>query len=310
MKLAVASSQACIAVPCFAIGAICLALGRGIETGRGGVGLFFSVTGGWQSSNGTQPNGTTTQWFDKRFSDDSVHARWQRRHDASRLDLLGHFATGVGWVSAIPAVSSLAHVLGGSERSASHTVKYCFIAAAILTCTEFLSDSGTMQTANWLTQWNLLQDESANDEGELTAAAAFELTYLMVQSRTLWLYAADDLLLAFALLSAAFLTYASKHQQVPKAHGVLGAVIALLCVLDFSFEVNRFENWRWSTNALIVTTLLVYVVLLPVWLLWLAHVLRKISRSGGAYLSTTGGEVTGNRVDPSRVDLENVQAAA
>ena len=76
--------------------------------------------------------------------------------------------------------------------------------------------------------------------------------------------------------------------------------IAFGCIFDFCFEINRFENWRWASNFVIVSTLVIYVILLPIWLLWLSATLKRISNQGGAYTATSApGETVGNRVDPS-----------
>jgi hypothetical protein len=56
-----------------------------------------------------------------------------------------------------------------------------------------------------------------------------------------------------------------------------------VCILDFAFEVNRMSNWQWASNAVIVTTLTINVLLLPIWLLWLAVALHRLDRQGGAY---------------------------
>ena len=107
-----------------------------------------------------------------------------------------------------------------------------------MTATEFVSDAGTAQTAQWISQWSLLQQPSRNEEGELTAAQAFEMTYILTVSRTLWLYAADDLFLALGLVTAAWLIYSTRHPTTGCCHAILGIVAAMVGCLDFAFEVN------------------------------------------------------------------------
>lgn len=278
-RLAGAAVQAYLAAALFALGAVLLAAGRGIENGNGGIGLA-SMASYSKRSNGFTNDRT---YLDYRFEDERVHDRWDARARAAAPMLLGHLAAALGWFFSLPAVTSLSQLLGGGERSASSTMVYAFVAAAVLTIVEFTSEAGTAQTSAWMrSTWTLLKDPSRNDDGELTAAQAFEMSYMLTVSRTLWLYAADDLLLALALGTASWLQMTGRV-ATSRWHAVLGLTTALACLLDFSFEVNRFQSWRWSNNAVIVMTLLIDAVLLPAWLVWLGCTLRRVDSRGGAF---------------------------
>jgi len=257
-----------------------------------------------------------------------LRKRWTARREAGVPMALGHFFAGLGWFLAVPAASSLAHVLGGGDRSASWTIVYAFVAAAILTVVEFTSALGTAQAFAWMENWSVLQEPSTTEPGELTAAQAFEMMYVLTHSRELWMYAADDLLLAMATATASALSYSSN--QISHWHAHLGIAVAALSVFDFIFEVSRLVAWRWANNCAIVTTLIIDAVLLPIWLLWLALLLRKISMQGGVYapaletipevsdadLAPRGGPSPmggGNRVEPTAtrtgpVEVEMVQS--
>lgn len=314
--------QAHLAAALFALGAILLAVGRGIENGHGGVGLQPMASYSQRSSGFRNDR----SFLDYRFEDERVHDRWDARERAAAPMLLGHLAAALGWLFSLPAVTSLSHVLGGGERSASSTVVYAFVAAAVLTIVEFTSEAGTAQTSAWISTWKLLKDPSHNDAGELSAAQAFEMSYMLTVSRTLWLYAADDLLLGLALGTASWLQMTSKV-ATSNRHAVLGLATALACLFDFSFEVNRFQSWQWSNNAVIVTTLLIDVVLLPAWLVWLGVLLRRVDTLGGAFDAVVNARIergddsrTRSRVEPAasgpglsradRSDIEMARAAA
>lgn len=351
-RAAAASTQACLSAFFFALGALLLAIGRGIENGHGGVGLDMDV----YHTNTSRPSSAVGEFFnasmyaaaisaspantsaqvraavdaalaieqlaimradmmvlmrrvdaasaaridpslDAIFSDEAVHKRWDARSRAYSPIVFGHLFAALGWLLSLPAVSALANcMLGGSTRSGSSTITYSFALAAALTVTEFVSEAGTADTAAWMERWSMLQRPTQNDPGELTAAQSFEMSYVLTVSRTLWLYAFDDLLLALATTTAAWLLLTSHTEHLAKAHAYLGVLIALVCILDFAFEVNRMSNWQWASNAVIVTTLTINVLLLPIWLLWLAVALHRLDRQGGAYGAATDG---GNRVDPS-----------
>lgn len=289
----VASWQAFVAAALFATGALLNGIGRGIVNGNGGVGLSWQRGGRRGPVNETAmahfSNMTMEErqaaFFNRAFGDEHIHRRWAARKEASGTLIAGHFFSILGWFFSIPPVTSLAHILDdGGARSASMTITYAFVAATVLTMVEFTSETGTFQVSEWMAaRWPVLRSPSANDAGELTAAQSFEMTFFMIESRTLWLFALDDILLVFALSAAAFLVFTSK--QVPDCLGYLGLINVLVALIDFGFEVSRFVNWRVSYNAAIVTSLLLDAVCMPLWLAFLGVVLRRITLGGGAYVA-------------------------
>ena len=116
------------------------------------------------------------------------------------------------------------------------------------------------------------------------------MAWLLAHSRTLWLYAMDRLLLATALIAGSVLTH--QTHRVSHAHAHLGLATAFICILGFAVEITRFIDWNTSANVGILLTLLLDMVLLPIWLVWLACQLHELSKRGGGYSnssSTMGG---------------------
>ena len=101
------------------------------------------------------------------------------------------------------------------------------------------------------------------------------------QSRTLWLFAMDEMLLTIGLSTAAFLVYTSRGHSLPFATGFahLSALIAAVALVGFGFHVGRLFSWQPMRAAAAVTTALVYMVLLPCWLVWLGVQLRNRSEA-------------------------------
>ena len=175
-------------------------------------------------------------------------------------------------------------MLGGANRPSTSLLVYAFVTGAVLTIVEFTSEIGLATMSDWMAQWPILRAPMPSPQpGELTPAQSFEISYLLVTSRTIWLYAMDSLLLGLALCAASYLTYTAPASSVKKGHAHLGLLIAFLSLLDFFFEITRLVNWQASSNGAIVTTLLVDAILLPIWILWLGASLRKISLEGGVY---------------------------
>mmetsp|Transcript_35472 Transcript_35472/g.84844 ORF Transcript_35472/g.84844 Transcript_35472/m.84844 type:complete len:313 (+) Transcript_35472:2-940(+) len=120
-------------------------------------------------------------------------------------------------------------------------------------------------------------------DGGFGPLQALELDYLVARSRTLWLFALDELLLAAGWGTAAYLAYTSSQLSSRWGHlSVLGSFIA---VLGFIFAIVRMFKWRPFAQVYLVTTALVDFLILPVWILWLAAQLRNLSAMG-AYASS------------------------
>ena len=280
-------AQSGLAATCFSLGAILLAVGRGIANGEGQIGLDMSAK---LEQNATSiDKSMATEFYNARMNDQQVFKRWAQRRSAQAPEGFGHLFAVFGWVFAIPVISTLGQVLGGGVRSSSALLVYAFVAGAILTVVEFVSEVGTATMSDWMSQWPILsQPKAAPDPGELTPVQSFEISYLLATSRTIWLYAMDNLLLGMTLGAASYLTYTTPRSTISKGHAHLGLLIALLCICDFFFEVTRLVNWRFSSNGAIATTLLIDSFFLPMWLLWLGASLRTVNLEGGVYTNHVG----------------------
>jgi len=115
-------------------------------------------------------------------------------------------------------------------------------------------------------------------DGGFGPLQALELDYLVGRSRTLWLFALDELLLASGWGTAAYLAYTST--QLSSRWGHLSVFGACASVLGFLFAIVRMFAWRPFAQIYLVTAALVDFLILPVWILWLAAQLRRLSEQG------------------------------
>lgn len=120
-------------------------------------------------------------------------------------------------------------------------------------------------------------------DGGFGPLQALELDYLVARSRTLWLFALDELLLAAGWSTAAYLAYSSA--QLSSRWGHLSIFGACVAVIGFIFAIARMLMWRPFAQIYLFTTALVDFLILPVWILWLAAQLRNLSAMG-AYASS------------------------
>ena len=294
--------QAVFAAFCFAMGALLSSIGRGQENGAGNIGLQLDAGTCAYTTNNTgrktigfedkgsgdyDPGFLDCRFQADRFNDAGIRETWNLRNNANGIIISGHFFAVLGWFFCIPPISALAAIFdqSGSTVSPGSTIVFAWVFAAALTLVEFVSEIGTSQTTEWITSsWGVLASPPDNAlanparRGTISAAQSLEMAYLIVQSRSLWLFAMDDIFIAVALGCAAKLTHASK--EAPRELGLLAGAIVFFSVLDFIFEVTRFVNWRGSSNMVIVTTLFIDMILLPAWLIRLAFWLRNDDVAG------------------------------
>ena len=290
--------QANLASMCFAFGALLFSVGRGLENGHGGIGLSFdsyadltcpnnTVVVARNGTNGTVYNtvnlddpSLTDCGFQYRFDDSRLREVWAQRHKASGNLLCGQAFAIAGWFFSIAPVAALAKLLdlghGDSQVTTGTSIVFAFVFTAALTVVEFVSEIGTSQVTDWITRsWKVLTPpgpdaDVAGDYGSgvgevqyggITAAQNLEMTYIVVQSRSLWLFAMNDLFLIVALGTAFLL--GRKSTKVPPILGYIGLAVCFFCFLDWCFEVTRFVNWRGSTNGVIVMSIIIKCFLLP-----------------------------------------------
>ena len=99
-----------------------------------------------------------------------------------------------------------------------------------------------------------------------------------------------QLLLVFGWGTAAFLicTMRGHDQPLPKGLGGLAVFGCSIALLGFGFHVARMFSWQTMMYAAALTTTVVYMFVLPAWLIWLGIALRARSEpSFVAYASST-----------------------
>ena len=241
------------------------------------------------------PNATS--WFASwtRLDRQTAQEQWRKRREADPFLVTSFAAGSLGWIASVPGVTCLATCLGSAHRSVAGAMPAAIKAAAILSLVEFTSQMGAAQMSAWISTWPALALKDAHpDSAAEGAVQALEVSYLLTTSQTLWLYSADRLLLASTLLAAGFATFTSPEhvrKMASTRHAALGLVLSALCIIGFAFDVLRFVSWAVAGIGLAVMSLLIDMIFLPIWLLWLACVLRRISAQGGSYGSTTSVEL-------------------
>ena len=217
----------------------------------------------------------------KQLNVTNLQALWAGRRAAQGAILSAEFTGALAWFSLMPPVAAFTAQLGGSSRSANGIVTSCFNGVALITLVDLTFQAGTISLVDWISSWDIIQgatEQHARDGG-FGALQSLEIAFMVGQSRTVWLFAMDEMLLTIGLATCAFLVYTARGHSAPFASGFahLSVVIAFVALVGFIFHVARLFSWRAMMTATAVATGLVYLVLLPVWLVWLGVQLRNRS---------------------------------
>jgi len=154
-----------------------------------------------------------------------------------------------------------------------------FNTAAFVTILDFVFQAGTVSLVDWVSTWPAMQGVGGGDV-DFTALQTLEIAWMVASARTVWLFALDELLLTIGWATVAYLVYTSRGhaaQPLSRAWAHLSVVGAIIAFVGFGCAVARKVDWMTMDYAATVATVLVYLLVLPIWLAWLGQQLRTRS---------------------------------
>ena len=84
---------------------------------------------------------------------------------------------------------------------------------AIITLINLTFQLGTLSVTDWISNWPLLMDAEAHShDGGFGPLQALEISYLVGQSRWIWLFAMDMLLLSIGWSAVTFLIFSARRE--------------------------------------------------------------------------------------------------
>ena len=227
---------------------------------------------------------------------------WTARAAALMPYLLAEFSAAVAWAMVIPTVLSTAAVLGG-HRSSSTAFSGCFIACAIISLINFTYQGGTVTVTDWISTWPSMQSRNETDptDNEGTGFGplqALEINFLISNSRTLWLFCMDELLVSIGLAFAAWLVCTGNNEYFGKCWAAYSILVSVFSLCGFFVNIFRMVRWREFGVLAGAMTAIIDAFFLPVWIVWLAFILRQASPPGPSYMTS------GHMVDPKAGGVE------
>lgn len=190
----------------------------------------------------------------------------------------------------------------------SQVMVACFLSAALVNVIDFIFQAGLVSTTDWISTWPVMQaDVDQQHDGGFGPLQALEISYVVANSRTVWLFALDDLLLGLGLAMSAHLAFSSRLLSSRWAY--VGAVGAVAAFIGFILNVLRVvpHSWRTFQNPAAAVTGLLHGVIFPVWILGLGWLLRGISAAGGVasrILESGKGGGSGSSPDQTSVQQD------
>ncbi|KAL7559142.1 hypothetical protein ACA910_010222 [Epithemia clementina (nom. ined.)] len=235
----------------------------------------------------------------KQFNTTLIQEEWELYRDLRPVESVAGLFSAASWVVfCIPMIQVLYKLsLGGHHLIGLHaTIGILTIAAAMAEFVSHVMLVGAMNTMEWIsTDFNLdywiVPSGSGDPDG--TGWRTLQVVFLSMRGMLLWINAVEWLFLSFILL----LLFMSIRRQVDskspvKVSSTFGWYCLFLCLIslvEFSFEVLRFESWRTFSKFSMYVSVFSRLVLWPLWFLFLGkHLARLLSASNGYTIQYNG----------------------
>jgi len=205
-----------------------------------------------------------------------IQQEWEFRIDNRSLELAAGIMNALAWfVLALP-ILQVAWIQSnqGKRQLGIHVgISVLALGGSISELLAQLLTLGGSNTAEWIAKDFNLNNWTGEDSNDQIGWRTLEVAYLIMRGMILWIDAIEWLFL-FGILT---LLYFSVRSQQDRLLGLrwahLGLVLALLCIIDFAADVLRLESWRTFSRIAMFTSLISRLIILPVWLIWLARML-------------------------------------
>mmetsp|Transcript_3171 Transcript_3171/g.9246 ORF Transcript_3171/g.9246 Transcript_3171/m.9246 type:complete len:336 (-) Transcript_3171:426-1433(-) len=193
---------------------------------------------------------------------------WKYRASVADLHVATDFVLTIAFFLMAGAASSLSEVFdahGHGHTAARNVFLPCFVFAAAMMVLDLTFNAGADTTAKFIAEmWNL-------DDATLKG---FEVSYILSQSRGVWLFAMEWWFLGFGMVTGAYIN--SRSKMLSFKWTVCSLLIAVMCVCGFAAEIARLQNWVVASEVDIAVAILVGFVFLPVWLVWVGVHLKSL----------------------------------
>lgn len=184
---------------------------------------------------------------------------WEYRVQSANLSIVTSAVITLSFFLLLATVMSLADAFDAhSGHKASKTLLVpSFLFATALVVLDLTFNAGQVTTSAFIYKMWTIDDQTLK---------SLELSYLMNESRELWMLGMVWFFLAVGMLTSAYLN--GRSGMLYSSWTFLSVLISLLAVIGFLSDVARLK-WLLSSAALdIALAVLVGFFFLPIWMLW------------------------------------------
>ena len=237
-----------------------------------------------------------------------IQQEFDFREETRGLEIAAAVLNAIAWFSLIAPMFQVAWLL--SNRGRRQLSSCCMICALAIggSVAEFLSTLmfiGGSNAAEWLAKDFNLDNWLSSSGNDNIGWRVVEISNILLHGTRLWVDAIEwiFLYLIMTLIFVANLTYYDTSLSTGSGSTRLfsmrwagfGLFAAAFCIVDFAAEVLRFEDWRTFSQIAFVTSVVLRVFLLPIWLLGLAMTLPTVQKNA----ALGGGGSSSNVAPPS-----------
>jgi hypothetical protein len=212
-----------------------------------------------------------------------IQSEWEFRSAHRDLELVASLLNAMAWFSLISPILQVAWMQShrGSRQPAVHaTMAALVIGGSVSELLATVMFIGGTNAAEWLSKDFNLDDWTA-DGGDQIGWRVLEVGYMLMRGMMLWVDTIEWMFLycIATLLFVSVFTQSSTKRLLSVRWASFGLVVAAFCIVDFAAEILRLADWRTFSKIAFGTSLMLRLVLLPVWLVWLARLIPKAMKS-------------------------------
>jgi len=213
------------------------------------------------------------------YNDDSVTSYWSLESNGLRdlwdarrrrlaLQVLSDATAFVSYWLLLYGIYCVVKMFGKYSSGMARTVlRGSYIVGSIVPAVEILQNIGVLSAGIYISGHQSVPD---------TGFQVLEISYLMMNARSVWLFSVTYLFHSIGVLTVSYLTFV-EHGVLARKHGVLGIFVGIEGIIVFLLSIFVFFN---STVFLVwaVVALLWGSLLYPIWLFWLSHQVQQASK--------------------------------
>mmetsp|Transcript_16828 Transcript_16828/g.40735 ORF Transcript_16828/g.40735 Transcript_16828/m.40735 type:complete len:366 (-) Transcript_16828:1233-2330(-) len=250
-----------------------------------------------------------------------IEARWIFREDEKTLFYASGFLNGIFWIVFCIPICEMAWILtrGGSRAvGASVGIGLFAVGGALTEWISHLFWVGTTTTSLLLSaEFNLddwLRDDIATlleiDGSDGLGWRTLEINHVAT-SGMIWIVGSFEWLALTGLFTLTFVSVYGWRKEDETSFSprwnAMGLFIGLLCIIEFVFEILRFEGVKWTGPFIVLYAIINRIILIPAWIISLGYQLPLARRKAleGTDLANAASDLSLTEVVPMTTPTNN-----